>query len=95
MSAVVDGGEPYPFDWTRIAGQPVNPLRLAAIEAFRQIGQPLSMHDLFEVFDQDVCLSLLTYQVNVLVGYGALEVVGDESAGALRQALYFFTADPE
>jgi hypothetical protein len=93
MSTTADGGEPNPFDWTRIA-KPVHPLRVAAIEAFRWVDQPLSQRDLFEVFDQDVCLSLLTYHVNVLVGYGALEVVGDEPAGALRQPVYFFTADP-
>lgn len=55
------------FDWAWLVPRVVHPLRVAIIEAFSYMDQPLSATDLQRLFGvKDLELSLISYHVNQL-----------------------------
>jgi len=86
-----DGGEPA-FDWAALVPRIVHPARVAIIEALFYIDQPLSATELRDLFDEPECyyLSIVSYHLGKLVGYGALDETGSRQVRGATEKYYFF-----
>lgn len=86
-----NGDEPA-FDWAALVPRIVHPARVAIIEALFYIGHPLSATELRNVFDEpeSYCLSIVTYHLERLAGYGALAETGNRQVGGAAETFYFF-----
>jgi hypothetical protein len=86
-----DGGGPV-FDWAALVPRIVHPARVAIVEALFYIGQPLSATELRDLFDEPECyyLSIVSYHLGKLVGYGALAETGSRQVRGATETYYFF-----
>lgn len=91
-----NGNEPA-FDWAALVPRIVHPARVAIIEALFYIGQPLSATELRDLFDEPECyyLSIVSYHLGKLVGYGALDETGSRQVRGATETYYFFPSAPE
>src|SRR3954447_10626633 len=79
------------FEWDMLIPHLVHPLKVAIIEAMSWIDEPVSPRELDLVFEEEFGVSLVSYHVRVLVGYGALEQVRQQAVRGALQTFYVLT----
>jgi hypothetical protein len=82
--------------WEQLVPHVLHPVKVAVIEALRWVGQPLSSTDLAALFDDkgDYYLSLISYHVKQLAGYGVLVSVRRQQKRGAIETFYYFSAQP-
>lgn len=91
---MIAGGEPS-FDWEALVPHVIHPVRVAMIETFGWIGEPLSATDFEKIFaSSNYTTSNLSYHLGKLTKAGVLvKVDEEESRGSVRK--FYFFPQPE
>jgi hypothetical protein len=89
----VDDPGLQPEPWFRLISNVVHPAKIAVIEAFLWIGEPLSKAELTRLFDDrdQFYISLVSYHVEGLDRCGILEVISTREIRGATETYYFFT----
>ncbi|MFL5900120.1 MAG: hypothetical protein ACJ75S_02850 [Solirubrobacterales bacterium] len=80
------------LDWNALAMLLAHPTKALIIEAMGWIDRPLSASDLALVFDGALGLSVVSYHVTTLAGYGILTKVEKQQVRGAWKSLYVFSA---
>lgn len=84
-----EGGE-LAFEWDLLVPF-IHPLKIAAIEALRWVGEPLSASEIAKLIDAEkVTVSHVSYHLVKLAEAGALEVVRTRQVRGATEKFYFF-----
>jgi hypothetical protein len=82
-----------PFDWCELVPHFVHPVKVAVIEAFQWIDQPMASSELRQVLDEG--LSYVSYHVRGLAEVGALIEVNRESVRGAIKTTYVLADRPD
>jgi len=80
--------------WFRLVSEVVHPVKIAVMEAYFWIGQPLSKVELTRLFGdrEQFYISLVGYHVDGLYRHGLLEVVTTRETRGATETYYFLPA---
>jgi hypothetical protein len=80
------------LDWGALVALAVHPTKVGIAESLSVIGRPLSASEIQTIYGEPMSVGSVTYHMNELVRWGALEPAGKEpgTRGAPRQ-LFDFT----
>jgi hypothetical protein len=79
------------FNWSCLVDLFIHPAKIAIIEAFHWIGQPMSPSELEKILDSKWDLETLAYHTKFLRDGAILESRGNRAVRGSRETYYFFT----